>query len=177
MGKSKIQPRVRYFNNHPKGFHILEVKKPVRVMASGVFDIVHLGHLHYLQEARKLGDELVVVVATDATVRKMKHEPITPGKMRVELVAALKPVDRAVLGHEDDIYKTVEEIRPDIIALGYDQRFDEKELEMQMKKRGLQGIKIVRLSKMDYDLNGTRKIIQRVIDWHTLESKSNKPQE
>ncbi len=146
-------------------------------MASGVFDIVHLGHLHYLQEARKLGDELVVVVATDATVRKMKHEPITPGKMRVELVAALKPVDRAVLGHEDDIYRTVEEVGPDIIALGYDQRFDEKELDMQLRKRGLEGIRIVRLSRMDYDLNGTRKIIQRVIDWYTLENRLNKKQE
>lgn len=140
-------------------------------MASGVFDIVHLGHLHYLQEARKLGDELVVVVATDATVRKMKHEPITPGNMRVELVASLKPVDRAVLGHEDDIYKTVDEVRPDIIALGYDQRFDENELAGQLKSRGLDGIRIVRLSRMDYDLNGTRKIIQRVIDWYTLQNK------
>lgn len=151
--------------------------KRVRVMASGVFDIVHLGHLHYLQEARKLGDELVVVVATDSTVRKMKHEPITPGNMRVELVAALKPVDRAVLGHEDDIFKTVEELRPDIIALGYDQRFDEKELEAQLRGRGLGGIRIVRLSRMDYDLNGTRKIIQRVIDWYTLENKLRQKQD
>ena len=140
-------------------------------MASGVFDIIHLGHLHYLEEARKLGDELVVVVATDATVRKMKHEPITPGNMRVELVASLKPVDMAVLGHEDDIYRTVEDLKPDIIALGYDQRFDEKELDAQLGKRGLGGIRIARISKMDYDLNGTRKIIQRVIDWYTLESK------
>lgn len=140
-------------------------------MASGVFDIVHLGHLHYLQEARKLGDELIVVVATDATVRKMKHEPITPGKMRVELVASLKPVDRAVLGHEDDIFKTVEEVKPDIIALGYDQHFNENELAAQLHSRGLDGIRIVRLSRMDYDLNGTRKIIQRVIDWYTLQNK------
>lgn len=146
-------------------------KKPVRVMASGVFDIVHLGHVHYLQEARKLGDELIVVVATDVTVRKMKHEPITPGAMRVELVAALKPVDRAILGHEDDMYKTVEEIKPDIIALGYDQHFDEKELEAQLRLRNLGNIRVVRLSRMDYDLNGTRKIIQRVIDWYTLENK------
>lgn len=146
-------------------------------MASGVFDIVHLGHLHYLEEARKLGDELFVVVATDTTVRKMKHEPITPGKMRVELVSALKPVDRAVLGHEDDIFKTVEELRPDIIALGYDQRFDEKELDRQLKSRGLDHIRIVRLSKMDYDLNGTRKIIQRVIDWYTLESRLRQKEE
>ncbi len=137
-----------------------------RVMATGVFDILHSGHLHYLQEARKLGDELVVVVATDATVRKRKHEPITPEKMRVELVSALKPVDRAVLGREGDIYSVVLEIKPDIIALGYDQHFDEKELERQLNSRGL-NVKVVRLAKYEDDLNGTRKIIQKVIDWHT----------
>ncbi|MEE9489142.1 MAG: adenylyltransferase/cytidyltransferase family protein, partial [Thermoplasmata archaeon] len=49
----------------------------VRVMASGVFDLLHTGHLHYLEEAKKLGDELIVVVARDSTVRKEKHEPIT----------------------------------------------------------------------------------------------------
>ena len=84
----------------------------VRVMASGVFDIIHPGHLHYLEESRRLGDELIVVVATDNTVRKRKHEPITPEKMRVELVAALKPVDMAILGREgDDIFKVVEELK------------------------------------------------------------------
>ena len=94
-----------------------------RVMASGVFDIVHSGHLHYLQEARRLGDELVVVVATDATVRRRKHEPIIPEKMRLELVSALKPVDAAVLGGEGDMFAVVENVRPDIIAIGYDQDF------------------------------------------------------
>ena len=153
---------------------VLAEKKHVRVMASGVFDLIHLGHVHYLEEARKLGDELLVVVATDSTVRKMKHEPITPGKMRVELVKALKPVDFAVLGHEDDIFKTVEEQKPDIIALGFDQKFDERELKIQLESRGLGHIRIVRLSKMSYDsfdLDGTRKIIQRIIDWYSLEKK------
>ena len=98
----------------------------VRVMASGVFDLLHPGHLYYLKEAKKLGDELVVVGATDNTVRKRKHEPITPQDMRLEMVEALKPVDRAVLGHENDVFRTVEELKPDIIALGYDQDFDEK---------------------------------------------------
>ncbi len=143
-------------------------------MASGVFDIIHLGHIHYLEEARKLGDELVVVVATDRTVRKMKHEPVTPGVMRVQLVNSLKSVDKAVLGHEDDIFKTVEELKPDIIALGFDQKFDEGELQRQLDSRGLRNIRIVRLSKMEYesfDLDGTRKIIQKVIDSYTLEKK------
>ncbi|MEM3852295.1 MAG: adenylyltransferase/cytidyltransferase family protein [Methanomassiliicoccales archaeon] len=137
------------------------------VMASGVFDLIHLGHIHYLQEAKKLGDQLVVVVATDATVRRNKHEPITPANIRLQIVQSLKPVDRAVLGHEDDIFKTVEELQPDIIALGYDQHFDEGELHAELEKRGLGHIRIVRLSRLDYDLNGTRKIVQRVIDWYS----------
>ncbi len=137
-----------------------------RVMASGVFDILHSGHVHYLSEAKNLGDELVVVVATDATVRRRKHMPITPEKMRLELVSSLKPVDRAVLGREGDMYKVVEEIRPDIIAIGYDQTFDEKVVEAELRKRGLD-TKVVRLSHYSADLDGTRKIIQRIIEWHS----------
>ncbi len=155
----------------------MQKEKRIRVMASGVFDLIHLGHVHYLEEAKKLGDELLVVVATDATVRRMKHEPITPGRMRVELVKALKPVDIAVLGHEDDIYKTVEEQKPDVIALGFDQKFDEAELKRQLETRGMGNIRIVRLSKMTYDsfdLDGTRKIIQRIIDWYSLETRLKK---
>ena len=93
----------------------------VRVMASGVFDLLHSGHLHFLEEARKLGDELVVVVATDKTVREKKHEPITTQEMRLKMVAALRPVDLAVLGKEDDMFEIVAELKPDIIALGFDQ--------------------------------------------------------
>ena len=106
-----------------------------RVMATGVFDILHSGHLRYLQEAKLLGDELIVVVATDATVRKEKHEPITPEKMRLELVQALKPVDRAFLGKEGDMFEIVKEVSPDIIVLGYDQAFDEKKLQEELAKR------------------------------------------
>lgn len=138
-----------------------------RVMATGVFDILHSGHLHYLEEAKSLGDELYVVVATDATVRRRKHEPITPEKMRVELVQALKPVDRALLGTEGDMFETVRKIDPDIIALGYDQAFDVHMLETELRKRGLRA-RVVRLSKHEDDLNGTRKIIQKVVDWHTM---------
>ncbi|KQM11057.1 FAD synthase [Methanomassiliicoccales archaeon RumEn M1] len=137
-----------------------------RVMASGVFDILHNGHVHYLREAKKLGDELVVVVATDATVKRRKHTPIIPEKMRMELVNSLKPVDRAVLGKTGDKYKVVEEIRPDIIAIGYDQPFNEKVLEEDLRKRGLE-VKVVRISGFSDDLDGTRKIIRRIIEWHS----------
>jgi len=143
----------------------------VRVMATGVFDILHLGHLHYLEESKKLGDELVVVVATDTTVRKRKHEPITPEKMRCELVASLKPVDKAVLGREGgDIFEIVKDLRPDIITLGYDQPFDQRNLEKELAKRGLK-VKVVRMPHLDHDLDGTRKIISKIIEFQTANQK------
>jgi len=136
----------------------------VRVMASGVFDILHPGHVLFLQEAKKLGDELIVVVARDSTARRFKHKPIMPENVRRFLVEALKPVDKAILGHEDDIYKTVEDIKPDIIVLGYDQRFSEEEIEEECRKRGL-NVKVIRLKKYgDSDLNGTRKIIYKIVE-------------
>ncbi|MHC1709295.1 MAG: adenylyltransferase/cytidyltransferase family protein [Methanomassiliicoccales archaeon] len=137
-----------------------------RVMASGVFDILHPGHLRYLQEAKDQGDELVVVVATDATVRRRKHEPITPETMRLELISALKMVDQAYLGSDGDMFGVVEKIHPDIIALGYDQDFDEREIEKALLKRGLT-VRVVRMSKHGEDLNGTRKIIGKIIEWYS----------
>jgi len=143
----------------------------VRVMASGVFDIIHLGHLHYLEESKRLGDELVVVVATDNTVRRRKHEPITPESMRLELVAAMKPVDRAILGKESgDMFKVVEELKPDIITVGYDQPFEPVEMEKELLSRGL-NVRVVRMSHLDHDLDGTRKIIEKVIQFHELSKK------
>ncbi|EDY36241.1 Cytidylyltransferase, putative [Aciduliprofundum boonei T469] len=136
----------------------------VRVMATGVFDILHPGHVLFLREAKKLGDELVVVVARDSTVERLKHKPIMNEEIRRFMVESLKPVDRAVLGHKDDMYKTVEDVRPDIIVLGYDQKFDEKEIEEECRKRGIK-VKVVRLKKYgDSDLNGTRKIIFKIVD-------------
>ena len=142
----------------------------VKVMATGVFDLLHTGHLHYLEEARKLGDELVVVVARDSTVRREKHDPITPEDVRKELVCALKPVDEAFLGKEGDMFEIVEEIKPDIIALGYDQRHDEDAIRTELEKRGLD-VEIVRLSKLGTDLDGTRKIIQKVISWYKVKAQ------
>lgn len=93
----------------------------------------------------------------------MKHEPITPEAMRRDLVAALKPVDQAVLGVEGDIFQTVQKVRPDIIALGYDQLFKEDWVAEECRKRGLD-VKVVRLGKLGGDLDGTRKIVQKIID-------------
>ena len=142
-----------------------------RIMAQGVFDILHLGHVHYLEEARKLGDELVVVVARDCTVRKLKHEPVTNEDMRRKMIESLKPVNKAVLGDENDRYATVKELKPDVIALGYDQEIDENKLRADLDQRGFNNIEVVRLPKFDSDLNGTRKIIRKIIDYWDMQKK------
>jgi FAD synthetase len=136
----------------------------VRVMAQGVFDLLHLGHVHYLCKAKELGDELVVVIASDSTVRRRKHEPITPQEMRRDMVASLRCVDQAVVGSEGgDPYAVVEELRPDIIALGHDQAHDEEEINAELARRGLP-TRVVRLDYYNHDLDGTRKIIGKIID-------------
>jgi len=65
----------------------------VKVMASGTFDLLHMGHIYYLKEAKKYGNKLSVVIARDTTVRKLKHEPITPEKMRLGIISELKIVE------------------------------------------------------------------------------------
>ncbi len=140
-------------------------------MATGVFDLLHPGHVSFLREARNLGDELVVVVARDSTAKRFKHAPITSESSRVEMVAALKPVDRAVLGHEGEIFEILEEIRPDVIALGFDQVHDEARIREECRKRGLPDTRVVRLPKFEGDLDGTRKIVRRVADWLALQEK------
>ncbi len=139
-------------------------------MATGVFDLLHTGHVHFLTEARRLGDELTVVVARDSTARRFKHEPIMGEASRVQLVAALKPVDRAVLGNEGDIYEILDEIRPDIIALGFDQIHNEDKVLEECRKRGLR-TRVVRLPKFEGDLDGTRKIVRKVAEWLALQEK------
>ncbi len=133
----------------------------VRVMTTGVFDLLHPGHVHMLEEAAKLGDELVVVIARDESVQKEKHAPITPEDHRQHMVAALKPVDMAVLGHRGDYYRIVEELQPDIFALGFDQAYDETKVQGEFDKRGI-NCQVVRLPQYVGDLQGTRKIIKKI---------------
>ena len=135
-----------------------------RVMASGVFDLIHTGHISYLEQAKAYGDELVVVVACDSTVRRRKHEPITPEDMRARIVGSLKPVDRAIVGRDGDMYDTVREIDPDIIVLGFDQTFDLEEMQSKLAEKGLGHIRVVRATECADDLNATRRIVQRIRD-------------
>ena len=135
----------------------------VRVMASGVFDLIHPGHISYLQQARAFGDELVVVVACDDTVRKNKHEPITPDYMRAKIVGSLKPVDAAIVGKNNgDMFDTVREVKPDVIVLGFDQHFDVDKLKESLEKEGLGHIRVERATETADDLNATRRIVKKI---------------
>ena len=97
------------------------------VLAGGVFDIIHPGHINTLNAAKKLGDFLVVVIATDKTAVKMKkREPLHSAQLRQELVSSLTMVDLCIVGDEEDIFKTVDLVKPQIIALGYDQTHQEE---------------------------------------------------
>jgi len=108
------------------------------VLAGGVFDIIHPGHIHTLNAAKDLGDVLVVVIATDKTAEKMKKRlPLHTQDQRKMLVDSLSMVDLSIVGHENDIFKTVEIIRPQIIALGYDQVHQEKFIIEGCKKINL----------------------------------------
>lgn len=117
-----------------------------RVMATGVFDIIHPGHIHFLSESRKLGDELVVVVARDSTARKNGKEPIFDERARLMIVSSIRYVDRAFLGHEGNIYETVRDLKPDIITLGFDQKFSEQAIIEGSRNMGVD-VKVVRITR------------------------------
>ena len=146
-------PGVTYSNIPPK--------KGKRVVATGVFDLLHPGHLHFLNQASELGDELVVIVARDSTVKTMKHHPVTEERIRRQMVDALEMTDFVVLGYEGDRFRIIQELRPDVIALGYDQEPDTGELERELQERNMD-VEIVRLSKMSGDIAGTTQIIERI---------------
>ena len=118
-----------------------------KVMAFGCFDILHMGHYTYLKNAKKLGDELVVVVARDSTIRKFKkREPVLDEESRRKLVESLKFVDHAVLGSTGDKYQIIKKIKPDVIALGYDQKQDEDILKKKLEGMGMK-TRVVRIRK------------------------------
>jgi len=116
-----------------RGRHRIKV-----VLTGGVFDLIHVGHIATLEEARGLGDMLAVVVARDISVRRTKgRSPINDEASRLRIVRSLRPVDAALLGDKRDMYRIVQQIEPDIIAIGYDQRHDEVKIVAELMRRGL----------------------------------------
>jgi FAD synthetase len=129
------------------------------IMATGVFDLMHPGHIYYLEQSKALGDKLVVVVTNDTVVTRTKGTPLFDEASRRHMVAALRCVDEAIIPTEtepDRYYQTVLDINPDIITLGYDQHFDEKELTADLAKHGWHG-KIVRIERHpDHDVSSSQ---------------------
>ena len=125
------------------------------VLAGGVFDIIHPGHIHTLNAAKALGDVLVVAIATDKIAQKMKKRPpLHNQELRRELVGCLSMVDSAIVGHEDNIFETVKEIKSNIIVLGYDQVHQEKFIDDGCKRINLD-VEIVRLQSPVPDLSSS----------------------
>ncbi|WP_456423622.1 adenylyltransferase/cytidyltransferase family protein [Thermococcus sp.] len=140
--------------------------KKIRVLVGGVFDILHVGHIHFLKQARELGDELVVIVAHDETVLKNKRRnPINPAEDRAELLRAIRYVDEVYIGSPGGIdFELVRKINPDVIAIGPDQNFNCEKLKEELRKHGIMAevIRVPYLYKSDRAK--TSKIIGRIIE-------------
>jgi len=143
-------------------------KKKV-VLASGIFDLLHLGHVKFLEDAKQAGGEnakLVVIVARDRTVEKTKgRKPIMPEDQRLVLVKSLRVVDEALLGYEHlDIGEFIEKVKPNVIALGYDQDEIEKRVSQYVKEHNLD-VQIVRVGKFEADeLGSSSQIREKVVE-------------
>ncbi len=139
------------------------------VLASGVFDLLHLGHVRFLEDAKKAGGKnakLIVIIARDSTVEKMKgKKPIMHEAERRALVESLKVVDKAILGHEGlEIGEVIEQVKPDVIALGWDQAEMEREVNDYLSTHK-SPISIVRIGKFgENTLDSSTKIKQKIID-------------
>src|SRR5664279_1820314 len=139
------------------------------VLASGVFDLLHLGHVRFLEEAKRTGGKnakLITIIAKDSTVEKAKgRKPIMSEDQRCALVKSLRVVDEAVLGYENmDIGEVIGKIKPDVIALGYDQAEMEREVKKYVAKHKLP-VQIVKTGKFaENALDSSSKIKQKIID-------------
>ena len=136
-----------------------------RVVAQGTFDLLHPGHVHYLEDAAEYGDELHAIVARSANVTH-KPKPVLSDRQRRDMVAALAAVDEAHLGDTDDIFVPIEEIAPDVIVLGFDQHHDETAIAAALADRGID-CRIERASGRDPrhedELLSTGDIVDRVL--------------
>lgn len=135
------------------------------VVAQGTFDIIHPGHIHYLEASAALGDRLEVIISRRSNIDH-KEPPILDAAQRCAVVAALRAVDTARVGHPSDIFAPIEALRPDIITLGYDQHHDPAAIRAELDRRGLEA-DIERIGPYEGDLEGllsTGDIIERILE-------------
>jgi FAD synthetase len=142
-------------------------KKNKKVLIAGTFDILHPGHIFLINEAAKLGD-VYVVVATDKNREIYSGEaPIVPEQQRLEIIKNIKNVKMAKLGrHDNDTLKTVEDINPDIILLGPDQKFSIEKLKNALVIKGMNHIDVKRLENYydKYELHSSSLIKKKIIE-------------
>ena len=140
--------------------------EPRRALAQGTFDILHPGHLHYLEEAADRGEELHVIVSRATNVTH-KPGPVCPDRQRRDMVGALSIVDEAHLGHPEDFFVPVREIDPDVIVLGFDQHHDDEAIRAALRDRGLDA-EVVRASgrepRYDGELLSTKEIVAKLVE-------------
>ena len=139
------------------------------VLASGVFDLIHYGHIRFLEEAKKAGgkdSKLVVIVARDETVKRLKGSfPVIPEDQRRAIVESLEVVDEALLGFEDlDLTRVIQQLKPEIIVVGHDQGYICDQLN-KIKKVLEMDFKITKIEKFgEDDLNSSSKIKRRIVE-------------
>jgi FAD synthetase len=137
------------------------------VLATGAFDLIHLGHVRFLEASKRRGGrgaKLVVVVARDKTVLSRKGRmPILPEDQRRELVGSLRVVDKAILGHTHlDLLGILREVKPDIVSVGYDQKQIKTSVDKLLRKEHL-GIRVAQIPKFGPNgLNSSTRIKQKV---------------
>ncbi len=136
-----------------------------RVVAQGTFDLLHPGHVHYLEDAATYGDELHAIVARPSNVTH-KPKPVLDARQRRDTIAALEAVDEAHLGDPEDVFVPIRRIDPDVIVLGFDQHHEEAAIEAALAERGLD-CRVERASgrdpRYDGELLSTGDIVDRVL--------------
>ncbi len=107
-------------------------------MVFGTFDGIHEGHLDFFRQAREYGDYLIAVAGRDVNIEKIKGRlPKYKDKERLEYLKKCPLVDKAMLGYKNDPYKRIEEVKPDVICIGYDQNSFNINLDTKLKELGL----------------------------------------
>lgn len=135
------------------------------VVAQGTFDIVHPGHIHYLEESAALGDRLVVIISRRSNIDH-KEPPILSAEQRCAVIDALEVVDTAIIGHPEDIFAPIEDLEPDIITLGFDQHHDPAAIAAELHRRGID-CSVESIGPYEgaiADLLSTSDIIERIVD-------------
>ena len=143
----------------------------MRVLVVGTFDILHPGHLYYMERARELGEELWAIIARDSNISH-KQSPVVPAEQRRQMVEALEVVDCAVLGSEHSIFERLREINPDVVALGYDQHHSVVNLQAEFDRRCIES-EVVRVGGKPADSTGlyaSSHIAERCVERDNLSS-------